>query len=467
MCILSLYFHAFRYKMVYDKLPPARNNFISPTSDDSHHDVSMETEESDDDTMVEGRNVTAVSPQESQIVVRRNRRGKRRVLAESYLTSPEAADSEHQAKPSERQTKLPEHETKLSEQTKSQGLCVDGRGSENILSIHSKNSTAQDDATFKRPGNTAPVSVNRKLHEIVKGSTGYQGDNENFDDILAALNDSDDESMMMEINTLPSFAAFEDSTSGKNSATKNASVTPLKNLSNTSYDRNSEVPNFGIKPNLSKSLQLNSNKRQVSGSPHSLLSSSSCDTSGSKQISSNDRNDQLKNSEYTKTEMLKTNNGQCAGKRFMVEPNTGNVQQSKLGLSSGQKCNVNVGPKTNNSDAMFRTNLNPNLNSASSTWKNNNHDPGKLYDCKTLTTKAEPRAANKATNVSPIFPPLATITSSRDNTSYTHVLPEKTTGQVSSSEQTKLDTSKAATETSVNSTGSSSPALTVCEYFFL
>ena len=508
--------HAFRYKLVYDKNPPARNTFTSPTDDDNHYDVSMETEESNEDTMVEERDVAdppSVSPEESQIVIRKNLRGKRRVLAESFFNSPEAPDSEHQ-------TKLCERETKISEQNKSvgptQGVCVKAKDTKNISAIYSKKSCsiAADNAIFKRPGaifkcpgNTAPVSGNRRLNGTTEFSNRYARDNENIDDILAVLNDCDDESFMMEMNALPSLAsALKDSAVGKNGDTDNTSAIPLKNFSRKTadyssnnsyratistdvtkpertcgntrgvnentprYSRNNETSSLSKKPNLSRSLQHNSNEKQVFGTRHPASSSSfNSNTLHRQQKSRNDSNDQHRNLKCNETEMSKAKNGGCAEKRSVTESNTSNVQQkSRIGLSSGQK--FHSGSKTlNNIDGGVRTNVKQNLN-------NNNYtrfgDSAKLNDyceikCKPNETLSASRTANKPTNISPVFPPLSTTTSAKDKTYYAHVLPEKTTGQVSSFEQTKLNTSKAETEISVNPTKVDSPALTVREYFFL
>jgi hypothetical protein len=346
--------------MVYDKGPP-RNTFTSPTThdDDSRHNVSMETEDSNDETTVEEMDVAGShDPEESPIIVRKNRPGKRRVLADSCLTSPEAAESEH--------------ETKLSERIERPGparsLCVEGKDTK----MGEPNRPVMDDAIFKRPGNTVSVSVNKELHGTDRDTTGYPGNEENFNDILAALNESDDESLMMELNALPSMATtvVEDDTS------------------------------------------------------------------------------------------------------LMVEPGTSNMQEpSRIGISSGQKNKPNVKPISRGEG--FTTSNSNNTFFASKNDNSARCDASSKLDCNASNTisngslRTSKTAANQPTNVSPVFPPLATTTSPKDNTSYTHVRPEKTTGQSSSSEHTRLDTSKATMEVSVNPTKASSPALTVCHYFFL
>ena len=471
--------------MVYDKGPP-QNTFTSPTDDDSHLNVSMETEESNEETMVEELGVAgSYSPQESQIVVRKNRRGKRRVLAESYFTSPEAAESEHE-------TKLPERKTMISEQIKGPGP-VEGKDIKKFQSIHSKNSSSPvtDEAVFKRPGNTVPVSANWEVHGTARDSTGYPQDNGNFDEILAALNDSDDESLMMEINALPSLAtALEQNTAGND--TKNTSQNHSRNSSrkmleysssnshhvktntnsskfdrtfgnanctneNKNHVRNNEISSLCKKPNLSRSFQLHSNERNFCGTKQSSCISNS-NTSEGERNSTNDS--LLRNREYNETESKRKDN-----ERLMVGPSTSNIPQTRIGLNTGQK---NKLVKTSNCGEGVKTNLNPNLNNISFASKNNNFarfDDSAKLDCNARTTKAKTNGSyctsgtgDKSTNVSPVFPPLATITSSRDTTSYTHVRPEKTSGQGSSSEHAKMNTSKAPSKTS-------SPALTVCNYF--
>ena len=478
-------FHRYknRYKMVYDKGPP-QNTFTSPADDDSHLNVSMETEESNEETTVEELGVAdSFSPQESQIVVRKNRRGKRRVLAESYFTSPEAAESEGE-------TKLSERKTMISKQIKGPGP-IGGKDVKNIESIHSKNSNSlvADDVVFKHPGNTVPVSANRELHGTARDSKGYPQDNGNVDEILAALNDSDDESLIMEINALPSLAtAFEENTAGN--ATKNTSQTHLRNSSrkileyssnnfhhakintnsskfdrtfgntnytneNTNHDRNNEISSSCKKPNLSRSLQLHSNKRNFCGTGQSSCISSSIISEGEP----NSRNEShLRNREYNETESERKDN-----ERLMVGPSTSNMPQTMIGLSSGQK---NKLAKTSNCGEGVKTNLNSNLNDTSFASKNNNFarfDDSAKLDCNARTTKAKTNGSqctsgtgDKSTNVSPVFPPLATTRSSRDTTSYAHVCPEKTSGEGSSSEHAKIDTSKAPSK-------ALSPALTATQ----
>lgn len=461
--------------MVYDKHSSTRNPITSPPDDNSYHDVSMETEESDDDTIVEEQDTacpSSVSPEDSQIVVRKNRRGTRRVLAESYFASPNAADSvdqtnlsDHKTKPSDHKTKPSEHESKPGKPSRylssRRSLCVEVKDIKSLSSDNSRNSGATtDDAIFKRPVNTAPVNVNRGLCRIAKDSTRYPGDKEDIDDMFSTLNDSYDESLM--ITVLNAVITTE----GKNElATKNASERTLlntskktKDCSSSNMETDSRKPerdtksasaSTNRKPDLSRSVQLNSNDARVSGTGHSASSSRS---SESQQKSRNDSNDQFRNSEC-----YKTNAEQCAGTRSMVRPNTRNGKEnSRIEL----KCQ----PSYNET----RTNANPHLNSTLTSSKNSIFSTSN-NNCKTLTAKVKPNEShsssgttNMVTNVSPAYTPLSTMMSSKNST---HVQSEKTAGLVSSSDHTKLDISN-ITAISVAPSTSSSPALTVCQYFY-
>ena len=490
--------------MVYQESSSTRNPITFPLDDDSYHDVSMETGESDDDTLVEEQDTacpSSVSPaEESQITVRRKRRGTKRVLAESYFASPNAAESvdqtslsdhktklsehktnlpehktkvsdhettfsehktnlpEHKTKVSDHETTLSEHKTKISEQGLKPGkpslylrsrrsLCVELKDIKN-----SQNSGGtKDDAIFKRPVNTAPVSVNRGLCGIAKGTTGHPGDKEGIDDILAALNDTDDETLLKEIDAIST-------TVEKNElATKSTSETALPNISKKTQDYSSSKPRISTdfskpkrhsdpgsantntihdksneiskNPNLSRSVQHYSSDARVSGTRHSANSSNSTEN---KQKSRNNNNDQSRNSEC-----YKTNAEQHAGTRTMVQFNRSNVTENlRIGLSS------QTSSKTTRKDA------NPHLNS-SMTRSKSNVKPNETYP-------------GVVKNCSPIYQPLTTMSSSKDNT---YVYPETTAGQESFSEHTILDASNATAISDAPST-SSNPALTVCQYLF-
>ena len=480
--------------MVYEKHSSTRNPITSPPDDESYYDVSMEMDESHDDTMVEEQDTagpSSVSSEDSQIVVRKNRRGTRRVLAESYFASPKAADSvdqmnisdhgtkpsDHKTIPSDRKTNLSDHKTKPSDYdtnpseyeskpgkpsryiSSRRSLCVEVKDIKSLSSDNSRNSGgATDDAIFKRPVSTAPVNVNRGLCGIAKDSTGYPGDKEDIDDIFSTLNDSyDDESlMMMETNAIITTVGKNELNISKKK--KDCSSSNMKISSDsrkherdtkganafTNNVKSNEISKLATKPDLSRNVQLNSNDAHVSGTRHSASNSRS---SESQQKSGNDSNDQFRNSEC-----YKMNAKQCAGIRLTIQSNTSNGKE-----------NSRIGLKCQPSYKMTKSNANPHLNSNLTNSKNNIFSTSN-DNCKTLGSKVKTNeshfssgAANMVTNVSPRYPPLSTMMSSKDNT---NIDLEKTAGQVSS-----LDTSN-VTAISVAPSTSSSPALTVCQYFY-
>ena len=228
--------------MVYNQLPATQNTSRSPTDDDDddHQDVSMETQESEEDDVAAGP--PTVSPDESQIVVRRQRRGRRRVLADSFATSPEApsSDSKHHTNISPPKNSLrtdpprgPRVAVKDADSKHPPKLCPDDTifkhppksckddtifkhppksCKDDTIFKHPPKSCkddtifkhppkfCKDDTIFKHPGNIAPVSMNRGANRTQRVSNGHSND-ENIEDILAALEDSD-ESFMMEISAL-------------------------------------------------------------------------------------------------------------------------------------------------------------------------------------------------------------------------------------------------------------------------
>lgn len=432
--------------MVYDRPPPTQSTFASSTQDDKRHDISLEIEESgDEDRIVEDavdpRDPQSASPIESQIVVRRSRRGKRRVLEESF-GSPEATDSVNHPKKSEHQAKVSECEIRPIWRAS----CVEEvKSTEKILSIPSNESgnIATDDAIFKRPGKTAPM---RRPNETTKCLNAYTGESENIDDILEAFNASDDESLLIELS------AFEQNTSGKMEETGNTSeACSSRTRAAISVDsskskrtrRSTENGNSNYKPlslckteNLSRSLLLKSNK--------SCFDATTLD---SLQQSGN----------------LSTKDTQCGRTRFVRELNKSNVySKSNIELKSEQS--LNTGSHMTNVDQNSNITL---VNSKSDICtsfddcKNLSYSKSRITNAKTNETAAASRTVNEPKSTSPIFPPLTTTTSSKSNSSYTHAHLEKITDQAYG--ESGLDTSKAFLDITSKAP---SPALTVCGYFF-
>ena len=413
--------------MVFDGRAAALNTSTSSIKEDSHYETSTESEESGKETTLEESmaDVPSVSPGDSQIVARKNRRGKRRLLADSYFTSPEASDPEHQTKLSDDHPKRPEDQPKLADQSKclvtSRGLNIDISKTRGMSSIHSKNSgdTTRDDVIFKRPGHTAPVS--KGLYGNGKSSRGCLGINENSDDILAALNDSDDALFMLEINALPSLT----STLEVKATEHSTEVETSKNTTGVSGLRNCDR-NLINRPSLSRSLQLNSKKtRDIS--EERLFSSES------------------------------DGNGENFGKSSTVESNTSHLQHKS---TSKLKCEL----------SFEKTNIESRSNTSVTDAQNNkyakfgNSENINNYKTSTEQTKANEilctsKIGKKSNNVSPLFPPLSKMISSKDNTPLSCAVQDKS---VSSSEQIESNPSESINKMSVISTEKSSPALTVC-----
>ncbi|XP_028398566.1 Fanconi anemia group M protein-like [Dendronephthya gigantea] len=393
--------HTNRYKMVYDKLPSAHDTSTTSTSatdGDEDHDTELEDEC--------GADSSFASPEQSQIVVRRKRFGKRRVLAESFCASPDAVDPERSTTGSEYKP----------ENTKS------------ILANDCRKSISED-AIFKRPGNTAPLNVNRREEGIGNVNAGYLRENENMDDILAVLNDCDDESLMMEMNAL------------ENNTTL-AAGSKLRLESNM----NRELNKSKCDPNRTENWKSN-------------IGQSSCRRSAAEcSVNSRQERSRIGNLGQTGTEKCETISqaSNCSGrtsvKRNLTSTSTclKNKSETEISLAKlpDRKKTPNVGATEPGSRFNSKEN---NVRRELSTGKTT-FQPQNMRNSKVL---------NQPITVSPLFPPLSYITSSNDSSSRNDSSSlQRTVGQAS--EQSKCDTSKVVSEHTDSAT-KSSPASTAAQ----
>lgn len=383
--------------MVYDKLPSAQDSSASPTDEDEDHDTEFGDECGDDSSFV--------SPGQSQIMVRRNRRGKRRVLAESFCASPDAADSEMPATSPEDK---PKNTKKLLPSTSRKPII--------------------DDAIFKCPGNTAPLNVNRRVEGIGKVNTGYSRENENMDDIFAVLNDCDDESFMMEIN------ALENTTLAKMDSKSNPTGSKLKAGNNI----NIEFHKSKCDPNRTED-------------PKSNVGRSSCGRSvGEYSIISRQERSRIDNLDHVGNKcetILQTSNSFT---RTSVKENLTSTSAGSENNSPTIKLPVNKTSYIGATVSKGGVNSKDNCVRKEQTIAKAKFQP---QNTRNSMLQSEPRT------VSPLFPPLSNINSSNDSLSHTCGSLQRTAGRVF--DRSNCDTSKAVSEHTVNAT-KSSPASTVC-----
>ena len=201
-----------RYKLVFNKDHHDRSS-SSSQADGDERDFSEEVGEfcESDGGDISEREVVgeiSVSPEESQVVVRKNRHRTKRILADSDFESPEVSTLPEQQPDVSWKNKSPGTASSYSrealvEMEKLEREHVRADSSKISVKSHQSFSVTRNNV-FNCPDSRSSNRPSKVIKEKTGDPTGC-GENEEINDILAALENSD-ESLTMGMNEIPSFS---------------------------------------------------------------------------------------------------------------------------------------------------------------------------------------------------------------------------------------------------------------------